>query len=131
MAVVIDASAVIRALTGGEVAAARLEDVAAGRTDAGAPDLLYAEIVNALHRYVTAGQLTPHEAQSLLQYVADLEVASTPCAELAADALELAISRELSGYDAMYLALAEATDSVLLTADRRLAAAAAQSELLD
>ena len=50
---------------------------------------------------------------------------------LALDALSLAVDRGVSGYDAMYLALAEATDAVLVTADRRLAAAATRSELLD
>ena len=48
---------------------------------------------------------------------------STPC--------RLRSTRGVSGYDAMYLALAEATDAVLVTADRRLAAAATRSELLD
>lgn len=95
------------------------------------PDLLYAEIVNALRRYVRAGQLTPQEAASLLRYVIDLPLESTPCAELASEALELAVARGVSGYDAMYLALAEATDAVLVTADRRLAAAAKRAELLD
>jgi predicted nucleic acid-binding protein len=95
------------------------------------PDLIYAEVVNALGRYVRVGQLEPDDAAELLQYVIELPFESTPCAELAADAFELANSRGASGYDAMYLALAEATGAVLITADRRLAAVATKAELLD
>ena len=58
-------------------------------------------------------------------------VVSERCETLALDALSLAVDRGVSGYDAMYLALAEATDAALVTADRRLAAAATRSELLD
>ena len=108
-----------------------MEDVAAGRSTAAVPDLLYAEVVNALVRYVRAGRLTPHEAQALLAYVTALPLESTPCEDLAADALSIAVDRSVSGYDAMYLALAEATHTVLITADRRLAAAADRAELLE
>jgi predicted nucleic acid-binding protein len=41
-----------------------------------------------------------------------------------------ALSSELSVYDACYAVLAEAEDAVLVTADRRLAAAVTEAELL-
>jgi predicted nucleic acid-binding protein len=40
------------------------------------------------------------------------------------------LSLGLSVYDASYLVLAEASDSLLVTADERLAAAAARAELV-
>ena len=128
---VFDASAVVRALTGSDVAAARLEDVAASRSLAGAPDLLYAEVANALVQYVRAGRLSAAEADEALDYVTALPFESTPCEELAPDALNVAIGCGVSAYDAMYLALAEATDSMLVTADRRLAAATTRAEFVD
>jgi predicted nucleic acid-binding protein len=45
-------------------------------------------------------------------------------------AVGLAISRGLSVYDACYAVLAEAEGAVLVTADRRLAAAVTRGELL-
>ena len=94
------------------------------------PDLLYAEVVHALARYCRTGRLSLRAAGIAIDYLASLPLDATPCSELAADALAIAVDRGVSGYDAMYLALAEATGSVLVTADRRLAAASANAELL-
>jgi predicted nucleic acid-binding protein len=41
-----------------------------------------------------------------------------------------AVDANVSGYDALYLVLAEAADAPLVTADRRLAAAAAHVQLI-
>jgi len=131
MAAVIDASVVVRGLTEGGPAALHVEDVAVGRSEGSVPDFFYAEVVSALLKYVRAGQRTPDQARALLRFVTDLPLESTSCADLAEDALGIAVERRVSGYDAMYLALAEATDSVLVTADRRLAAASANAELLE
>ena len=102
-----------------------------GRAEVRVPDLVYAEVVHALARYVRAGRLPATRADATLGYVRRLPLVSVRCEALALDALSLAVDRGVSGYDAMYLALAEATDAVLVTADRRLAAAATRSELLD
>ena len=121
---------VVRGLVGSENAAERTKQLAHGRSPAAAPDLLYAEVVNALVQYVRVGRLSPEAARSALDYVTALPLESTPCEEFAPEALTIAGDRGVSAYDAMYLALAEATDAVLVTADRRLAAAAVRSELL-
>ncbi len=131
MAAVIDASVVVRGLLGGETADERTRELAHGRSSTAVPDLLYAEVVNALVQHVRAGRLSADAAGMALDYVATLPLESTPCEELAPDALAIAVDRGVSGYDAMYLALAEATGSVLVTADRRLAAASANAELLE
>jgi predicted nucleic acid-binding protein len=121
----------VRGLVGSDEAAARTRQLAHGRIPAAAPDLIYAEVVNALVQYVRAGRLSEDAARSALDYVTALPFEPRRCEELAADALAIAVDRGVSGYDAMYLALAEATDAVLVTADRRLAAAAERAELLD
>lgn len=53
-----------------------------------------------------------------------------PLSALAGPALRLSLDRDLSVYDACYLALAEATGATLVTADRGLAAAATDAVLL-
>jgi predicted nucleic acid-binding protein len=49
---------------------------------------------------------------------------------LVADALAVALERDLTIYDASYVTLAEAADAVLVTADRRLGQAAKRTSLL-
>ena len=121
----------MRGLVGSENAAERTRELAHGRVPAAAPDLLYAEVVNALVQYVRTARLSTQAASDALDYVTSLPLEVSPCKELASDALGIALARGVSAYDAMYLVLAEATDGVLVTADRRLAETAARAELLD
>ncbi len=86
------------------------------------PSLFWLEVVNALvrrHRYLPA---------QVLEALAELDAAGLETIELDRPALLLmldAVARDgLSAYDATYLALAQATDAELLTADVELAAAA-------
>ena len=65
-----------------------------------------------------------------LSALLDLPIRSYELRELAAASLPRAVATGLSAYDACYLVLAEALDAVLVTADRRLAEAALQAELL-
>jgi predicted nucleic acid-binding protein len=59
-----------------------------------------------------------------------LPLAAVSTKELVSEATALSSARGLSVYDACYAVLAEANDAVLVTADSKLAAACAQSELL-
>lgn len=122
---------IVRGLVGDEQAERQVAEVAHGRVTAAAPDLVYAEVTNALARYVRTGQLTTETAREALRYLAGLPLRVTSCEELANDAFQLATGKGLSGYDAMYLALAEASGATLVTADRKLAAAASRAELLE
>jgi predicted nucleic acid-binding protein len=129
--VVLDASVVVRALIGADSAAAqwvaRLGDE---ETVAAEPDLLFVEVAQALLGYSRSGLLAADVAHSHLEFVATLPLTVWPSQELASAAFEVALARNLSVYDACYAALAEAEDAVLVTADRRLAAAAERVELL-
>jgi predicted nucleic acid-binding protein len=94
------------------------------------PDLVFAEVVNAFAGYVRASRLSREDALESLDVVLLLPSRVSAVRELAPAALQVAVSRGLSVYDACYAALAEAERAVLVTADRRLAAAVTQAELV-
>jgi predicted nucleic acid-binding protein len=84
------------------------------------PDLFYVECTNVLWKYVRRFGYSPEAA---LQDVADLvrlplQVAST--ADLAEDALALALEHGATAYDAAYIALAQKLSLPLVTADEAL-----------
>ena len=109
-----------------------LDAVARGTVTAVAPDHVYAEVANALRRYVRARGLDPSTADERLSLALDLPLTIVPTRLLARQALALAVTRGISSYDGLYLALALGFDATLVTADQRLAAAAtgARVELL-
>jgi predicted nucleic acid-binding protein len=125
--VVIDASTVIRATVGGS-AAARDALVRGGTLLA--PDLIYAECVSALVLYCRAGQLSPDQAEAVLSVILDLPLDVETSPAVVGAALTIALERGISAYDACYVALAEAADAPLVTADRRLAAGCERAELI-
>jgi predicted nucleic acid-binding protein len=129
--VVLDASVVVRALVGADSAAAEwVAGLGDEETVASEPDLLFVEVAQALLEYSRSGWLPANVARSHLELVTLLPLTVWPSHELAAVALDVALARNLSVYDACYAALAEAEDAVLVTADRRLASAAQRVELL-
>ena len=77
-----------------------------------------------------AGRLDDDDARSVLEVVTLLPLAVISLPLLVRAALEFALARGLTAYDACYAALAEASDAVLVTADAQLAAAVPRSELL-
>jgi predicted nucleic acid-binding protein len=117
---------VIRAVIDGEPRSREwLERVTGGSVAAVAPCLLHAEVANALRRYVSAGRIDLAMADDRLAAALDLPLQLVPTAILARRALAVSTLRGISAYDGMYLALALGFDAVLVTADRRLAEAAA------
>lgn len=77
-----------------------------------------------------ARRLGQDDARSVLEVVTVLPFAVISLPLLVRAALDLALARGLTAYDACYAVLAEATDAVLVTADVRLAAAVPRSALL-
>ena len=118
MSVVVDASVVIKWFVpeAGSDAASRL--LASGDRLA-APDLLFAEIANAIWKKVVRGQLTRAESQRLISDIEKIAVATTPCRALANDAHAIALITSRSVYDSMYVALALRLDTRVITADER------------
>lgn len=128
--VVVDASVAIARLRTEERSDAVLRALrawAAAGTDLYVPSLLWVEVLNALVRRHGWGAAAVAEGMLELDGVgmATVEV-DRPLLLLAAGEME---SRGLSGYDAVYLALALALDARLATLDDRLADAAGDRSL--
>ena len=75
-----------------------------------------------LSRFVAAGRISADRGREALDDFLDLAVVRYPHDVLAARMWEL--RDNLTAYDAMYVALAEALGAPLITTDRRLAGAA-------
>ena len=131
MRAVLDANVVVRAVLDDDEKpaewVARTEDVG---FVASVPDLLFAEVGQALLGYLKGGRLTADEVRELLDFVCALPLHVWSTGRLVRTAVEVADARRLSVYDACYAVLAEAEDAVLVTADPRLAAAVSRAELI-
>lgn len=131
LSAVLDASAAVRALVERDPRAlgwvVALQDPSVRTV---VPDLFFVELGNSFVRLVRAGQLRHEEAQEHLGLARQLPLDVRPLGDLAALATAMALARRLTVYDACYALLAEVEDAVLVTADRRLAAAVTRSELV-
>ncbi|MDN3564471.1 type II toxin-antitoxin system VapC family toxin [Paeniroseomonas aquatica] len=119
MILVVDASLAVKVITaepGSEAADAFLE----GHTLL-APELILAEVSNALWRKVRMGSLTPALARTAVAQLQDWLEPLVPLHDLAAQALDLALRRDHPVYDCTYVALAMRQAAPLATGDRRLA----------
>lgn len=83
------------------------------------PDLLRIEVASVLRRHANAGLLTPQQADAAISDLLDFPITVFPTRPLLRRVWEL--RQNLTSYDGCYVALAEAVDSPLVTADRRLA----------
>lgn len=89
-----------------------------------APDLILAETANAFWKYVRAGQIDADKARAALSTLPEMFETLCPLLPLTNAALEIAVTLNHPVYDCFYLALARRESAPLVTADRRLAAAA-------
>lgn len=83
------------------------------------PDLLRIEVTSVLRRHANTGQLTTEQADVAISDLLAFPITVFPTAPLLRRVWEL--RPNLTAYDGCYVALAEAVDRPLLTADRRLA----------
>jgi predicted nucleic acid-binding protein len=90
-----------------------------------APHLVLVEATNILHRLETAGQLSRLEATAAQRDVVGLDILLVPFEPFAERVWEL--RRNLTSYDAWYVAVAEAFTFPLATLDRRLSRASGPS----
>jgi len=119
--IVIDASALLEALLRTPAAAAVESRLFAPQQTLHAPHLLDVEIAQAVRRYAAAGELDIERGREALADLTDLPLFRYPHDFLLPRVWEL--RNNLTAYDAVYVALAEALGAPLLTRDRRLAAA--------
>lgn len=127
--IVLDSSALIRALVGAQPEARDwLLRGAAGRA-LNWPAHLYVEVAHPLIRLVRGGVIDLTRAVDTFIEVRRLPARVAPPHRLEL-AMAVALERSLSVYDAAYVVLAEALDAPLVTADRRLAEATKRAVLL-
>lgn len=84
------------------------------------PDLFYPECANILWKYVRRYNYPAGDARDALQTLGDLSLRPIASSLFLNDALNLALDREVSAYDACYVALADNLEIPLVTADNRL-----------
>lgn len=119
--IVVDASVLATALGDDDVDGDRFRARLRGES-LSAPELIDLEVASALRRQSASGLLNDRRAAQALSDLIELPMRRVPHRHLLARSWELRDS--LTVYDASYVALAEALDLPLVTADRRLARAA-------
>ncbi len=117
---VVDASCLFEALTEGPHAEAVRERLGSD-PDHVAPHIIDVEVFGVIRREHRFGRLGPTAASQAVDELRDWPGERCGHRPLLGRAWEL--KDTVRGWDAMYVALAEALEAVLVTADRRLAAA--------
>lgn len=125
-----DASVLVRSAVDAAGEAARLvASVDRLEVEGHTASLAFVESANALLGYVRAGSMTVADAGETLASLQRVPFL-VHGRELVGPALHKAFELGLSAYDGTYAALAESTGAVLVTADRRLAAAVENATLI-
>jgi predicted nucleic acid-binding protein len=119
--IVVDASALIEVLLRSPKAAVIEARLFAPGETLHAPHLIDVEVAQVMRRYAASGDIDGERGRAALTDLADLPLRRYPHDLLLPRVWSL--RNNLTAYDAVYVALAEALDAVLLTGDRRLAAA--------
>jgi predicted nucleic acid-binding protein len=120
---VVDASVVVKVFLpeeGSEAATDLLQGSGSPIDPRAAPDLIYLECANIFWKRARRGLLSPDDAQAMLRDLLALPLRIWPPEDLAERALGLALSLDITAYDAAYLGLAEQLDVPLITADENL-----------
>ena len=118
MSIVVDASVLVAALTDAGETGAWAVDVLS-ESQPIAPVLVLVESMNILRWLERARSLDPGDATAAQRDLMQLDVELLPFEPFAARVW--ALRRNLSSYDAWYVAVAETFDTPLATLDRRLA----------
>jgi predicted nucleic acid-binding protein len=116
-AIVIDASVAVKWFFP-EIHAAAAQRVLKGRRPLLAPDLIWAEVGNALWKRFQRGEVTREAAQGILRDFRQFPLQTHPAKTLLEPAWALAAQYHITVYDSLYLALALGRNCKLVTADR-------------
>jgi predicted nucleic acid-binding protein len=114
---VVDASVLAPAIADGGIDGELCRDRIKNRTLFG-PDLLRVEVISVIRRHLMSGALTKRQADNAIEDLLTFPITVYPTAPLLRRSWEL--RGNVTAYDACYVALAEALDCTLLTADSRL-----------
>ncbi len=118
--IVLDASIAATAVSNDDEPGARMRALLVGER-AVAPELFDVEVLSAVRGGLRAGQITARRAQQALDELVLLPIQRVSHMRLLRRIWELRAN--VSVYDAAYVALAEAIEAPLVTADARLARA--------
>lgn len=94
-----------------------LED---GKVEMHAPATILAEALNALWQQYRRGNISREEVREGWNLLSDLPLSLYTIEDLMPRAAEITVETGVIVYDALFVALAEATGAVMITADRRL-----------
>jgi predicted nucleic acid-binding protein len=127
--IVVDASALLEALLQTPAATAVEARLFYDGLPLHAPHLIDLEVTQVLRRYALTGQIEPARCRDALDDLQDFSLRRYQHDVLLPRVWEL--RHNITAYDAVYIALAEALDATLLTRDRRLAAAPGHHARID
>jgi len=116
--IVLDASVVVELLTNGILADSIRIELARRNESVSVPHLIDVEVISALRRLVAGQRIDSHRSQQFLAELVALPAERYSHTPLIGRIWEL--RHNFTAYDAAYIALAEATDSVLYTCDEKL-----------
>ena len=119
--IVVDASVVTNALIDPGSPGAISRSVLRAENDIAAPDLVDVETVSALRGHWVASKITDRLFRAAIDDLVLLPIVRHPARRFLARSYELRAN--VTSYDALYVALAEALDCALVTGDVRLATA--------
>jgi predicted nucleic acid-binding protein len=118
---VLDASALVELLLGTRVGRSLATRIGDPATSLHVPHLADVEVAQTLRRYVREGELDAASGAAALDDLGALDL--QPHSHEPLLGRVWALRQNLTAYDAVYVALAEALDTKLVTCDRRLAGA--------
>jgi predicted nucleic acid-binding protein len=116
--IILDASAVVDLLTKPPADTRELRGQIRAASIVHAPHLMDAEVTNTLRRHVLLGRMDHVSARRALRQLAAMRLRYWPHRPFLDRAM--ALRHQLSAYDAIYVAMAEATGATLLTRDAKL-----------
>ena len=116
--IVLDASVVVELLTNGSLADSIRNELAGRDESFLVPHLIDVEAMSAFRRLAAGNRIDPYRAAQFLSALAALPAERYSHTPLIGRIWEL--RHNFSAYDAAYIALAEATDSVLYTCNEKL-----------
>jgi predicted nucleic acid-binding protein len=119
--IVVDASALLEFLLQTSLGARIEVRLFAGKDELHAPHLLDVEIAQGLRRLVRTGEVSSGRAEEAIADLTDLDLHRHAHLDLLDRAWKL--RDNISAYDAMYVALAEAIEAPIVTCDSPLAKA--------
>jgi predicted nucleic acid-binding protein len=116
--IVLDASVVVEVLTNGAFADTIRHDLAGRGESFIVPHLLDVEVMSAFRKLTASQRVDSHRSEQFLAGLAALPAERYPHTPLLGRIWEL--RHNFTAYDAAYIALAEATNSILYTSDEKL-----------